>query len=70
MANFFDDNDNLKFHLHHPLMKKIIPLKEMQFRDYGVYDDAPADYEDCIDSYEKVLSIIGEICGDIIAPNA
>jgi len=70
MANFFSDNKNLSFHLHHPLMKKIVPLKEMHYRDYGKYDDAPADYEDCMDNYEKVLEIIGEICGEIIAPNA
>ncbi|HOY39510.1 MAG: acyl-CoA dehydrogenase family protein [Bacteroidales bacterium] len=70
MANFFFDNKNLEFHLHHPLMKKIVPLKEANYRDYGIYDDAPADYEDCMDSYEKVLEIIGEICGEIIAPNA
>ncbi|NLA24891.1 MAG: acyl-CoA dehydrogenase [Bacteroidales bacterium] len=70
MANFFDDNSNLKFHLHHPKMKEIVPLKEMNYRDFGKYDDAPADFEDAMDSYEKVLSIVGEICGEIIAPNA
>lgn len=70
MSNYFSDNANLRFHLHHPAMKKIVPLKENNYRDYGVYDDAPADYEDCIDSYEKVLEIIGEISGDIIAANA
>lgn len=70
MSNYFSDNANLRFHLHHPAMKKIVPLKENNYRDYGVYDDAPADYEDCIDSYEKVLEIIGEISADIIAANA
>jgi 3-(methylthio)propanoyl-CoA dehydrogenase len=70
MANFFDDNKDLHFHLHHPLMKDIVPLKEMDYKDYEVFDYAPADFEDTMDSYEKVLEIIGEICAEIIAPNA
>lgn len=70
MENFFLDNESLKFHLHHPLMKRIVELKERNFEDAKQYDIAPIDYEDAMDSYEQVLSIIGEICGDIIAPNA
>ena len=30
----------------------------------------PSTFEDAMDSYEKVLEIAGEICGDIVAPNA
>lgn len=70
MANFFTDNPDLKFHLTHPLMKKIVALKENNFEDRDKYDYAPLDYEDAMDSYEKVLEIVGEICGDIVAPNA
>lgn len=70
MANFFTDNPDLKFHLTHPLMKKIVALKENNFEDKDQYDYAPLDFEDAMDSYEKVLEIVGEICGDIVAPNA
>lgn len=70
MANYYLDNQDLKFHLRHPLMSKIVTLKENQFRDKDVYAEAPVDVEDALDSYEKVLEIVGEICGDIIAPNA
>jgi len=70
MANFYTDNKNLKFHLSHPLMEKIVRLKERNFADKGKYDYAPLDFEDTIDSYHKVLEIIGEIGGDIIAENA
>ncbi|SFE96000.1 acyl-CoA dehydrogenase family protein [Thermophagus xiamenensis] len=70
MANFFTDNPDLKFHLTHPLMKKIVALKEDNFEDKDQYDYAPLDFEDAMDSYEKVLEIVGEICGDIVAPNA
>ena len=70
MANFYTDNSDLKFQFGHPLMKKIVELKEDGFKDFGKYDYAPADTEDAIDSYEKVMEIIGGICGDVLAPNA
>ena len=70
MENFYIDNNDLKFHLGHPLMKKIVALKENNFVDKDTYDYAPIDFEDAIDSYDKVLEIVGEICGSIIGPNA
>ncbi|HPW65710.1 MAG TPA: acyl-CoA dehydrogenase family protein [Salinivirgaceae bacterium] len=70
MANFYTDNSDMKFHLTHPLMKKIIALKENNYTEKDMYDYAPVDYEDAIDSYDKVLEIVGDICGNVIAPNA
>lgn len=70
MANFYIDTPELEFHLSHPLMKKIVALKERNFADKDKFDYAPTDYEDAMDSYNKVLEVVGEICGDIIAPNA
>ncbi|SMO77967.1 hypothetical protein SAMN06265379_107135 [Saccharicrinis carchari] len=70
MANFFTDNPDLKFHLTHPLMEKIVALKERNYADKDSFDYAPMDFEDAMDSYDKVLEIVGEICGDIVAPNA
>ena len=70
MANFYLDTPALKYHLNHPLMRRIVELKERNFRDKDKYDYAPVDFEDAMDSYSKVLEIVGEICGDIIAPNA
>ena len=70
MANFYIDNPALKHHLTHPLMQKIVELKERNFADAAKYDYAPADFADAMDSYDKVLEIVGEICGDIIAENA
>jgi 3-(methylthio)propanoyl-CoA dehydrogenase len=70
MDNFYTDNADLKFHLTHPLMKKIVALKERNFADKDKYDYAPIDFEDAMDSYDKVLEIVGDICASIIAPNA
>ncbi|MDR2920457.1 MAG: acyl-CoA dehydrogenase family protein [Tannerella sp.] len=70
MANYFNDTPGYKHHLHHPLMKRIVELKERNYTDKDQYDYAPFDFEDAMDSYEKVLEIVGEICDEIIAPNA
>lgn len=70
MENFFSDNKSLKFHLNHPLMEKIVRIKEDDFSENNQYDYAPQDVEDALDNYEKVLEIIGEIAGEVIAPNA
>jgi len=70
MDNFFNDNSDLKFHLQHPLMRKIVALKEKDFADKDKYDYAPVDFEDAMDSYEKVLEIVGEICANVLAVNA
>ncbi len=68
--NYYSENSALKFQLSHPLMEKIVALKEQNYADKDKYTDAPQDLADAIDNYDKILEIIGEICGDIIAPNA
>ena len=70
MANFFSDNKDLQFHLQHPMMRKIVELKERGFAEKDLYDYAPQDFDDAMDSYRRVLEIAGEVCGDVIAPNA
>ena len=70
MANFYLDNKDLQYHLSHPLMKRIIELKERNFTDAKLYDYAPQDTEDALDSYRRVLDIVGEVCGEVIAANA
>ena len=70
MANFYTDNEALKHYLTHPMMEKIVALKERDFADADKYDYAPQDFADALDSYDKVLEIVGEISGDIISENA
>ena len=70
MANFYTDNPDLKHHLSHPLMQKIVELKERNFADADKFDYAPQNFEDAMDSYQKVLEVVGEICGGKIAENA
>ena len=70
MANFYTDNADLKHHLHHPLMEKIVALRERNYTDAEKFDYAPTDFNDAMDNYERVLDIVGEICGTTIADNA
>ena len=70
MANFYTDNPALKHHLTHPMMEKIVELKERNYTDAEKYDYAPVDYADALDSYDRVLEIVGDVCGETIAANA
>ncbi|MDE6247258.1 MAG: acyl-CoA dehydrogenase family protein [Muribaculaceae bacterium] len=70
MANFYTDNPALRLHLNHPMMKKIVALKERDFAEADKYDFAPRNFEDAMDNYDRVLEIVGDICGNIVAENA
>ena len=70
MDNFYIDTPDFKFQMDHPLMDKIIKLKEQDFKDKDKYDIAPVNVEDTKDSYDKVMGIIGDICANVIAENA
>ncbi len=71
MANFYTDHPELKFQLeNNPLMKRIVELKERNFADKDAFDYAPQNFEDAMDSYDRVCELTGDICANIIAPNA
>ena len=70
MANFYTDNPDLRHHLTHPMMRKIVELKERNYTEAEKFDYAPLDFEDALDNYERTLEIVGEICADVIAGNA
>lgn len=70
MANHYTEHPELRFELNHPLMQRIVELKERDFQDKDNYDTAPIDFPDAMDNYDRVLDIVGEISGTIIADNA
>ena len=45
MANYYTDQPEIAFHLEHPLMKRIVELKERNYADKDKYDEAPVNYE-------------------------
>lgn len=70
MANYYSDIPQLKFHLQHPLMKRICELKERNYIDKNLFDYAPQDLADALDSYDRVLEITGDLAANVIAANA
>lgn len=70
MANYYTDHPEIAFHLNHPLMKRIVELKERNYADAATYADAPVNYEDAIENYKRILDITGDITANIIAPNS
>jgi len=70
MDNFFTDTPDFKFHLKDPILKKVVKLKEQDFKESEEFDYAPLNHEDAIDTYEKILEIVGDICANTISPNA
>ena len=70
MANYFSDHPEIGFYLNHPLMKRIVELKERNFADAKEYDYAPVDLGDAIENYKQILDITGDVAANIIAPNS
>lgn len=70
MANYYTDQPEIAFHLEHPLMKRIVELKERNYADRDKYDEAPVNYEDAIENYKRILDITGEVAANIIEPNS
>ncbi len=70
MANYYSDHPELEFHLHHPLMKRIVELKERGYADKDKFEDAPVDYEDAIENYKRILDITGDVAANILEPNS
>ncbi len=70
MANYYSDHPEIGFYLNHPLMKRIVELKEKGFADAKDYADAPVDHEDAIENYKRILDITGDVAANIIEPNS
>lgn len=70
MANYYTDHPEIEFHLDHPLMKRIVELKEKGYADKDQFADAPVCYEDAIENYKRVLDITGDVAANIIEPNS
>ena len=58
------------FYLNHPLMARIVELKEKGFADAKEYDYAPVDLGDAIENYKQILDITGDVAANIIEPNS
>ena len=70
MANYYSNHPEIEFHLNHPLMKRVVDLKERNYAEKDQFEDAPVNYEDAIENYKRLLDITGDVAANIIEPNS
>ena len=68
--NYYSDNEALRHYLKHPLLERIVDMKERGYADAAVHDYAPEDYSGAVMGYEAVLELVGDLCASVVAPNA
>lgn len=68
--NFYLDNADLRFQLSNVDLREVVRLRERDYQEARDYPEAPESYEDALDSYGRVLDMVGELCGEQIAPRA
>ncbi len=72
MANFFEDNEDIRFLFEHLDLHAIASVQEDGFiRAAGGGEEyAPVDADDAVDNYRRVLTIVGDVAANFIAPRA
>ncbi len=68
--NYYTDNPVLRHYLTHPLLRRIVEMREHNFTEAEKYDYAPVDFEEAVAGYEQILTLVGELCAEVVAPNA
>ncbi|TET52428.1 MAG: acyl-CoA dehydrogenase, partial [Anaerolineales bacterium] len=69
-GNFFTDNLDLQFQLDNLDLEEVVGVLEDGYRYNSEYPAAPRNYPDAIDNYRLLLSILGDICANEVAPRA
>ena len=70
MANFYTDNDDIKFLLNHMDLGELADLMEEGYKNAEEFNFAPSTPEDAIENYKIVLESLGQLCGDFVAPRS
>jgi len=70
MANFFEDNEDIRFLFDHIDLKEIAKVQEDGFARTDDAPYAPLDADDAVDNYRRILKIAGDVAANTIAPRA
>ena len=70
MANFYRDNDDIRFLFRHTDVAGSANVCEEGFRFASEFDYAPADADEAIQNYDMVLDSLGQLSAEFIAPRA
>ena len=70
MSNFFTDNADLLFTLDNLELQEAMSLIEKDYTEARKYETAPESFEDAQDNFHRILTVIGDVAGERIAPRA
>ena len=70
MANFYRDNDDIRFLFRHMDIGSIAEIMVEGFKFAKEFDYAPADAAEAIENYDLVLGSLGQLSGDFVAPRS
>ncbi len=70
MANFFEDNDDIKFHFEHMKLGELAQVMEEGFKLADQCEHAPRDADEAVNNYRRVLSMLGQLSAEFIDPRA
>ncbi len=71
MANFYTDNEDIRFLMEHIDFRELANVQEDEFDDLETRPDyAPRDADEAVENYHRILNIVGQISAETIAPNA
>lgn len=68
--NYYKENRELQHFLRHPLLRRIVEMKERGYSQSAGFNYASSDFDEAMKGYGMVLDMVGELCADVIAPNA
>ncbi len=70
MANYYDDNSELRFHLTNLGLEKAVALRERNYAQAATCPNAPSDFAAAMGAYEEKLRALGALCGGPITERA
>ncbi|MBQ6598773.1 MAG: acyl-CoA dehydrogenase family protein [Lentisphaeria bacterium] len=70
MSNFYTDNQDLVFTLKNLDLEEVVAVREHNYADAQKFDGSPENFADAMDNYERVLTVVGDVAGERIAPRS
>ena len=70
MSNFYTDNQDLVFTLKNLDLEEVVAVREHNYTDAQKFDGSPENFADAMDNYDRVLTVVGDVAGERIAPRS
>ena len=70
MSNFYTDNQDLLFTLKNIDLEEVVSVREQNYTEAQKYDGSPENYADAMDNFDRVLTVVGDVAGERIAPRS